>query len=114
MAVRYVTRYVDDIDGTELATDDVQSIEFSLDGKDYSIDLGTTNAATFREAIDPYLNAATKVTSATRRNTARKTSGKASSGETKRIREWAQINGYTVSDRGRVAAEIVEAYRAAN
>jgi Lsr2 len=30
------------------------------------------------------------------------------------IREWARSNGHQVSDRGRVAAELVEAYRAAN
>lgn len=30
------------------------------------------------------------------------------------VREWARDNGHQVSDRGRVAAELVEAYRAAN
>ena len=30
------------------------------------------------------------------------------------VREWARSNGHQVSDRGRVAAELVEAYRAAN
>jgi hypothetical protein len=30
------------------------------------------------------------------------------------IREWARANGYDVSDRGRVSAEIKAAYEAAN
>ena len=30
------------------------------------------------------------------------------------VREWARSNGHQVSDRGRVAAELIEAYRAAN
>ena len=30
------------------------------------------------------------------------------------VREWARSNGHQVSDRGRVAAELVEAYRAAH
>lgn len=30
------------------------------------------------------------------------------------VREWARSNGHQVSDRGRVAAEFVEAYRAAH
>jgi hypothetical protein len=30
------------------------------------------------------------------------------------VREWARSNGHQVSDRGRVAAGLVEAYRAAN
>lgn len=32
---------------------------------------------------------------------------------TARIRRWARANGHTVSDRGRIPAEIVEAYRLA-
>lgn len=61
MAVRYETRYVDDIDGAALENDEVQSNAFSFDGKDYSIDLSAANAEAFREAISPFLNAATKV-----------------------------------------------------
>ena len=30
------------------------------------------------------------------------------------VREWARDNGHQVSDRGRVPAQLVEAYRAAN
>lgn len=30
------------------------------------------------------------------------------------VREWARSNGHQVSDRGRVATELVEAYRAAH
>ena len=33
--------------------------------------------------------------------------------KTSEVREWARSNGHQVSDRGRVAAELVEAYRAA-
>ena len=31
-----------------------------------------------------------------------------------RIREWARSNGYKVSDRGRISAEVVAAYEAAH
>lgn len=33
--------------------------------------------------------------------------------KTSEVREWARSNGHQVSDRGRIAAELVEAYRAA-
>ena len=52
----------------------------------------------------------------TGRNTkaARRTSAKTSSANTKAIREWAQANGYDVSDRGRIPADVADAYAAAN
>jgi hypothetical protein len=52
----------------------------------------------------------------TGRNTkaARKTSAKTSSANTKAIREWAQANGYDVSNRGRIPADVLQAYTAAN
>lgn len=34
--------------------------------------------------------------------------------QTRAIREWANANGYTVNSRGRIPAEVVEAYDAAN
>ena len=114
MAVRYETRYVDDIDGAALDNDEVQSIAFSFDGKDYSIDLSAANAEAFREAISPFLNAATKVAPGNKRRTARKAASSASAGETRLIREWARNNGYTVSDRGRIPADVMDAYAAAN
>lgn len=45
---------------------------------------------------------------------ARKTTGKTSSADTKAIREWARENGYDVSDRGRIPADVMDAYAAAN
>ncbi|WP_439111984.1 Lsr2 family DNA-binding protein [Gordonia alkanivorans] len=34
--------------------------------------------------------------------------------DTKAIREWARENGYDVSDRGRIPADVMDAYAAAN
>ena len=33
-------------------------------------------------------------------------------GSAREVREWARANGHQVSDRGRVPAEVMEAYRA--
>ena len=113
MAQQFQIQYIDDIDGTPLG-DGGEQIEFSFDKKDYVIDLTDENAAAFREAMAPYLEAASKVTGA-RKKGARKASAPRSSGQdTKAIREWARNNGFDVSDRGRIPAEIVEAYAAAN
>lgn len=46
--------------------------------------------------------------------TARKATTKNPSADTKAIREWARANGYDVSDRGRIPADVMDAYSAAN
>lgn len=100
MAQHVQVRYTDDIDGTDLG-ETANTISFAFEGKEYSIDLSDDNAQALREAVAPYIEAGHRVTG---RNTkaARKTSAKTSSADTKAIREWAQANGYNVSNRGRI------------
>ncbi len=116
MAQQFQVQYIDDIDGTELGTD-VDTIAFAFDGKEYSIDLSEANAEAFREAISPYLEAATRVTSA-RKKPARRPTGKSTSApsgvDTKAVRAWAVENGFAVSERGRIPADVMTAYVDAN
>lgn len=112
MAQHYKIQYIDDLDGTELGTE-ANSISFAFEGKEYSIDLSDENAERFREVMEPYMKVATRV-SGGRAKPARKAQSKSSSGGTKAIRDWARENGYTVSDRGRIPADVVEAYTQAN
>ncbi|UAL29365.1 Lsr2 family protein [Nocardioides rotundus] len=99
---------VDDLDGSEAA----ETVVFGLDGTQYEIDLNEKNAAGLRDALAGYVGHARKVTGS--RRTRRGASSSSSSGETKAIRDWARSKGYEVSDRGRVSAEIREAYAAAH
>ncbi|MDH6284844.1 Lsr2 family DNA-binding protein [Prescottella agglutinans] len=48
------------------------------------------------------------------RKTTRPAKQTSNGGSTQQIREWANANGYTVSARGRIAADIMEAYTAAH
>lgn len=116
MAVRYETIFVDDLDGAEIEEGQAETIEFSFAGKAYTIDLSEKNADAFREALDPYLSAARPADSGKKRagKTSRRSSSSAPKGELGKIRAWARDNGYTVSDRGRIPAGILEAYNAAN
>ncbi|MCT2300199.1 Lsr2 family protein [Dietzia cinnamea] len=116
MAVRYETIYVDDLDGAEIEGGRAETIEFAFDGKTYTIDLDEQNAAAFREAIQPYLSAARPADNGKKRaaKTSRRSSSSTTKSETGKIRAWARENGHTVSDRGRIPADIMEAYRAAN
>ncbi|MET3860720.1 hypothetical protein ABIE38_001642 [Dietzia sp. 2505] len=112
MAQQFQVRYIDDIDGTELG-EEANSISFAFEGKEYSIDLSDENADAFREVMAPYIDAGHRVTGG-RNKPARKAAAKSSSGDTKAIREWARENGFEVSDRGRIPADVMEAYAAAN
>jgi hypothetical protein len=97
---------VDDIDESEAA----ETVTFGLDGTNYEIDLNKKNAAALRDALAPYVGHARKLGG---RRGGRRTSS--AGGPTAReIREWARENGWDVPDRGRVAAEVREAYAAAH
>lgn len=115
MARKIVHQLVDDIDGTVLEVGEGETVHFSLNGISYEIDLTSENADELRSAFEPYVAAGRRssAASAARAGSTRKRSG-ARNSDTAAIREWANKNGYTVSERGRVPAPIIEAYRAAN
>jgi hypothetical protein len=100
---------VDDIDGTDAD----ETVSFGLDGTSYEIDLNDKHAAKLRDALATYVGHARKVSSAGRRT---RSSAKASGGgaAAKDVREWARSNGHKVPDRGRIPADVREAYDAAH
>ena len=109
MAKQVITLLTDDLDGGEAD----RTVEFGLDGVNYTIDLSEKNAGKLRKALDPFLNAATRVgrtTVGAARRTAPASTGRASRDQNQAIREWANKNGYEVSERGRIPSHIVEAY----
>jgi hypothetical protein len=103
----------DDIDGSEAS----ETVSFALDGTNYEIDLNDDNAAKLRDAMATYVGHARKV-SGTRRAGGRRTSAAASSNDSgasaKEIREWARENGHDVPERGRIPADVREAYDSAH
>lgn len=100
---------VDDIDGS----DATQTVSFGIDGASYEIDLNDEHAAALREALASYVGHARKVSRGGSRRTSR-SSGASGGTSAKEIREWARSNGHDVPERGRIPAEIREAYEAAN
>ena len=117
MAQKTTVTLIDDLDGGKAA----ETASFGLDGATYAIDLSEKNVATLRDALAPYVasarrtggrsvrRAATPAKAAAR--TPRRSGG---SDETSAIREWARSNGYQISGRGRIAANVVEAYKKAH
>ncbi|GAA4795012.1 Lsr2 family protein [Corynebacterium canis] len=111
MARREITQYFDDLNNTPLTPDKLHVIRFSVDGIDYVMDLSAENADMFREALKPYIAAARRDAAARgRRRAAVPTSMNASRARTRAIREWAHDNGYTIAERGKIPATIIEAY----
>ena len=104
-----VTHITDDLDGSKDATE----VAFSFDGVDYTIDLSKKNAAAMAKALQPYLDAATKVSGRSARSRRAGSSGKAGpQKDLAAIREWARGQSIEVSDRGRISAAVVEQYNA--
>ena len=110
MAVKVTETYVDDLDGSE--GENITTVSFAFQGSTYSIDLSEKNLKKLTKALEPYISAGTKQrgTSSSKRTAAKSSGGV----DTAAIREWAEANGYAVSPRGRIKAEVIEAHRAAN
>jgi hypothetical protein len=117
MAKRTLEVMIDDIDGTELPDGSGECVHFSLDGKDYSIDLSQANAEQFREVLAPYISAGQRLSSngtSRPRGTSQRASRQGRAQELAAVREWARANGMAVPDRGRIPAAVMDAYAAAN
>lgn len=114
MAERIVRQLVDDIDGSEIADGGGERVVFSLRGVNYQIDLSTANTAKLDKALKPFVDAAEKVRGTRGRGAKAGTNGKASPQQLAAIRDWARKNGHQVADRGRIKAEVIEAFGAAH
>ena len=110
MAQKVQTLLVDDLDGSEANS----TISFGLDGTDYEIDLNASHAAELRAALAEYVGAGRKVGSAQRRN-ARSGARRTANGQPtpSEVRDWAKSQGIEVRDRGRVPAELIVKFKAA-
>ena len=107
MAKRVQVIHTDDIDGSEAA----ETISFALDGINYSIDLSAENAQKLRDAFAPYIAAGERDRSSRRSGSGRRKSAGTAATD---IRAWAAEQGMQVSSRGRVSAEVREAYERAH
>jgi nucleoid-associated protein Lsr2 len=107
MAQRVQVVLVDDLDHGKAD----ETVIFGLDGTTYEIDLSKKNAAKMRDALAQYVGAGRRVAG---RRSGGRARGRARSGsDSADIRAWAKENGYEVSERGRISAEIRAAYNEA-
>ncbi|MEU4838054.1 histone-like nucleoid-structuring protein Lsr2 [Nocardia testacea] len=109
MARKVIVELVDDYDGTSIAE---ETVTLALDGVTYEIDLSADNAEKLRDTIGFWTTHARRVGG--RAKGKQRPQAASSNARTQTIREWARKNGLEVSSRGRISAEIAEAYQKAH
>lgn len=117
-----VVQLIDDLDSSPIDEEIEGSgtLIFSVAGDFYSIDLSAKNRAAFDKAIQKYVDHALSIEAPNVEEPARRrgrgpgrAAGVPVAANKERlqlIREWGRANGYEISDRGRVAQEIQNAY----
>jgi hypothetical protein len=105
MAQRVEVVLIDDVDGGSAT----ETVTFALDGVSYEIDLSEKNAKSLRADLAKWTGHARRAGSSGRRTPGRR-GGAGRRTDLAAVREWARANGHTVSDRGRISAEIQAAY----
>lgn len=110
MAQKIEVRLVDDLNGH--AAD--ETVRFGIDGTEYEIDLSSSNAKELRGHFARFVNAGRRLSRSTPGGrTRRPRPGTQSTRDRNQaIRDWAKAQGLEVSDRGRIAQDVVDRYDA--
>ena len=115
MAQQVVVQLIDDLDGSKAST----TVEFVLDGKAYEIDLSDDNAARLRASLAPFVEAARRPRGRQRQPRASGRQQRAQPASSDReyshtVRQWARVSGWAIADRGRIPANVIDAYEHRN
>jgi hypothetical protein len=89
MATRTIVQLTDDLDGKPAT----ETVRFSLDGRDYEIDLSEKNARALRKDLQPWTTAAYRTPRSRTGSTSRLETGVDSTA----VRAWAASNGIELS-----------------
>jgi hypothetical protein len=108
MAQKVVTHYTDDLDGKDIKPGKGGEVRFSIDSASYVIDLSDANRRKLEDALAPFIAAARRDRGRSGRVRKPAQSGISAA----ELRDWARQNGFEVPERGRIPAEIREAYDA--
>jgi hypothetical protein len=122
---------VDDLDGKVIDGGKGRSVGFAFDGQSYELDLSTANVDRLKAALKPFISAARKsgksdapVASRAKKSKAApapkkratassRPASSAAKSDVQAIRAWANANGHTVGDRGRISTTVRDAYEKA-
>lgn len=118
MPRKVVSVIADDLDGKDLP-EDTKPVTLSLGRTTYNLYLSEANHGKLLEAVNPFIENAETVSSTPARSSS-SSSSSADKEKMKKVREWAQASKFkftdaagnekTLGDRGRIPAEVVDAY----
>ncbi|MEU5435422.1 Lsr2 family protein [Streptomyces sp. NPDC020719] len=108
MAQKIVTVYIDDLTGEE--TQEASTHVLVLDGVAYEMDLAPESYDQLLEALARFTKAGRRIKGGGRGRSALRGPGGNGNQNTAEVRRWAKEQGYAVNDRGRVPADIREAF----
>lgn len=108
MAQKVIVQLVDDLDGGDAD----ETVRYALDGTQYEIDVSAKNAQRLRATMEEFTSKSRRAGGGRQAQT-RARRGAVRSAEPGAVRAWARENGYTLSDRGRIPADVMEKYQAA-
>jgi Lsr2 len=100
-----------DYDSREIPDGEQMTRAFSLDGRDYEIDLCEKHSQKFDDVLKRFAGRARKVTGRVTRTKRRTAAHRQHSAE---VRAWAKRSGIEVSDRGRIPAQVIRKYEASH
>ena len=109
MAQKVSVTFSCDYDQKAIPQGQQHSRRFSLDGRDYEIDLCTKHSQKFDDVVGRYAQLARRASARVGRTKRRTTAHRQHSAA---IRRWAKDSGIAVSDRGRIPADVVASYEA--
>lgn len=111
MAQHMMVTFEDDLDGSEAQG----TVSFGFDGVQYEIDLSQKNADRLAKIFEPFVANARKVSTRAASKPARRASSSSngSGPNPKDVRAWAKEQGIEVKDKGRVPAELIVRFQAA-
>lgn len=106
MAQKVQVVLIDDVDGGPAD----ETVSFALDGIHYEIDLAARRASELRSAMEPWVGRARRVGT----RSSRSARSARASGDVAKIRVWAKAHGFAVNERGRISADVRQAYASRN
>jgi len=109
VAQKVSVTYACDYDQKEIPQGQHRLRRFSVDGRDYEIDLCLKHSERFDEAVSRFASHARKASARVVRSKRRTAAHRKHSAQ---VRAWAKEHGLSVSERGRIPAEVVSQYEA--
>lgn len=112
MAQKVSVTYACDYDHKEIPHGQHRVRRFSIDGREYEIDLCEKHSERFDEALGRFASHARRAAAARAARTKRRTA--AHRRHSAQIRDWARKSGLDVSERGRIPADVVNRYESSH